>query len=378
MTVGTDLDLSTTRALFDAEIEHGLQSGVQLSMSYRGEVVDVAAGDNGAGAAMTMATTVPWTCSSKPLGAIAFAAAWEAGTIDLDTPVVEVLPEFTGGGKELVRVRDLLTHTTGIPEPMMSVDPSAANVTSWADIDALIWAAICAARTTTLPGAAMIYNPVTNWFVLDRVLNTLGGGSSGDSYRALFDQLGLSATLGADWALPAEQRVTVVAAPDQQSGLEAMQLASALPLPGVGVWGSTRDLRVAGEVLLNRGAHNGGSVIGRASVEALTATHWPGTPYRSVVDTDFAYGLGVMTQPLVLGRRCSARTYGHAGGNTSTLLVDPLCDLVVAVYWNGRQNDVKTVARRYALVRALYTDLGIPRLPATNGPAAAPEWEGER
>ncbi|MFI9387511.1 serine hydrolase domain-containing protein [Kutzneria sp. NPDC052558] len=378
MTVGIDLDLSTVRALFDAEIEHGLQSGVQLSMSYRGEVVDIAAGDNGAGAAMTMATTVPWTCSSKPLGAIAFAAAWEAGTIDLDTPVVEVLPEFTGGGKELVRVRDLLTHTTGIPEPMMSVDPSGANVTSWADIDALIWAAICAARTTTLPGAAMIYNPVTNWFVLDRVLNTLGGGSSGDSYRALFDQLGLSATLGADWALPAEQRVTVVAAPDQQSGLEAMQLASALPLPGVGVWGSTRDLRVVGEVLLNRGAHNGGSVIGRASVEALTATHWPGTPYRSVVDTDFAYGLGVMTQPLVLGRRCSARSYGHAGGNTSTLLVDPLFDLVVAVYWNGRLNDVKTVARRYALVRALYTDLGIQRLPVTNGPAAAQEWEGER
>jgi CubicO group peptidase (beta-lactamase class C family) len=364
---GTDLGLSTVRALFDAEIEHGLQSGVQLSVAYRGEVVDIVAGDNGAGAKLTEATTVPWTCSSKPLGAVAAAAAWEAGALDLDTPVVEVLPEFTGGGKDRIRVRDLLTHTTGIPEPTASIDPAGANVTSWADIDALIWAAVCAAETTALPGAAMVYNPVTNWFVLDRVLNTLGGGSSGDSYRTLFDRLGLSATLGPDWSRPADERVTVVAAADQQAGLEAMQLASMLPLPGVGIWGTMRDLRVVGELLLNRGVRNGDRVITPVSVEALTATHWPGTPYRSVVDTDFAYGLGVMTQPLVLGGRCSARTYGHAGGNTSTVLVDPLFDLVVAVYWNGRQNDVKTVARRYALVRALYADLGLPRLPVAAG-----------
>lgn len=375
MTVGTDLGLSSVRALFDAEVEQGLQSGVQLSVSYRGEVVDIATGDNGAGAELTNATTVPWTCSSKPLGAIAFAAAWETGTVDLDTPVVDVLPDFTGGGKELVRVRDLLTHTTGISEPMMSVDPSGADVSSWADIEDLIWAAIRAAQTTAPPGATMIYNPVTNWFVLDRVLNAVGGGDSGDSYRALLDGLGLSATLGPDWALPARDRVTVVAAADQQAGLEVMQLVSALPLPGAGVWGPVRDLRAVGELLLNRGTLGGDRVIAPASVEALTATHWPGTPYRSVVDTDFAYGLGVMTQPLVLGRRCSARTYGHAGGNTSSLLVDPLFDLVVAVYWNGRQNDVKTIARRYALVRALYTDLGLPRLPVVTGEAVAGEQE---
>jgi CubicO group peptidase (beta-lactamase class C family) len=72
-----------------------------------------------------------------------------------------------------------------------------------------------------------------------------------------------------------------------------------------------------------------------------------------------------MTLPPIFGRRCSVRTFGHAGGNTSTLLVDPTYDLVLAVYWNGRLDDVRTVARRYALVRALYDDLGLARLPVT-------------
>jgi CubicO group peptidase (beta-lactamase class C family) len=363
MTVSADLELSAVPQLFQAEIDRGIETGVQLSISCRGEVIDVATGDNGAGAAMTVDTRVPWTCSSKPMGAIAFAAAWEAGAIDLDTPVVDVLPEFTGGGKDLVRVRDLLTHTTGMSEPLETIDASGANVTSWDDIDALLWSVICAAQTDVLPGTAMIYNAVTNWFVLDRLLNAVGGGSSGDSYRSLFERLGLAATLGADWSLPAEQRVTVHASPDQQAGLQTMQLASALPLPGVGVWGTMRDLRVVGELLLAKGHHGGEPVVGRASVEALTATHWPGTPRRSICDTDFPYGLGIMTLPSIFGRRCSFRTFGHAGGNTSTLLVDPLFDLVVAVYWNGRLDDVKTFARRYALVRALYDDLGLPRLP---------------
>lgn len=367
MTLAADLGLNKVRQLFEAEIDRGIETGVQLSVAYRGELIDVAVGGNGTGQPVTADTYVPWTCSSKPVGALAFAVAWEAGAVDLDTRVAEILPEFAGAGKELVRVRDLLTHTTGMPEPMMAVDTSGVNLTTWEEIEEFVWSLICSAATEVLPGAAMIYNPVTNWFVLDRLLGAIGGGNSGDSYRSLLKRLGLSATLGFDWEMPAEQRVTVVSSEDEQSGLEYMNLASVLPLPGIGVWGPMRDLRVVGQVLLAKGLHDGDQVAGQPSVEALTATHWPGSRQRFICDTDFPYGLGVMTLPSLFGRRCSARTFGHAGGNTSTLLVDPLFDLVVAVYWNGRLDDVKTFARRYALVRALYDDLGLPRLPASTG-----------
>lgn len=370
MTVTAELALDSVRELFDAEVRRGIETGVQLSVRYRGELAELAVGGNGNGQPMTSQTYVPWTCSSKPLGALAFAQAWEAGLLDLDTVVSAVLPQFRGGGKEQITVRDLLSHTTGMADPMMSFDASTAQVTSMEEVDALIWSVICAAPTELRPGAAMIYNPVTNWFVLDRLLVTLTGAQPGDSYRSLLSRLGLAASLGFP-QLPAEQLVTVSAPADQQAGLAAMQLASVLPLPGVGLWGPMSDLRVIGEVLLAKGAHADQRLVGKASVEALIATRWPGSGHRSICDTDFPYGLGVMTLPVMFGRRCSVQTFGHAGGNTSTLLVDPLFDLVVAVYWNGRLDDVTTFARRYALVRALYQDLGIPRLPAGGARPAA-------
>ncbi|WP_329142523.1 MULTISPECIES: hypothetical protein [unclassified Streptomyces] len=58
--------------------------------------------------------------------------------------------------------------------------------------------------------------------------------------------------------------------------------------------------------------------------------------------------------------------------------MDPLFDLVAAVYWNCRLDDVKTFARRYALVRALYDGLGLPRLPAAGYVREAKEAEEER
>lgn len=379
MTPTTALELPSVSALFQAEIERGIETGVQLSVSCRGQVVDLAVGDNGDGHPMALDTFVPWTCSSKPLGALAFAQAWEAGAVDLDTPVSKVLPEFTGGGKERVRVRDLLTHAVGVADPVMAIDTGGTDLGdfAWSDIDALIWAVICDASAGPLPGSTMVYNPVTTWFLLDRVLNTLNGGQSGDSYRGLLQRLGLTATLGLDPDLPEHLRAKVTAPPDEEEGLRYMELASALPLPGVGVWGHMRDLRVVGEVLLSKGLHEGVPLLRPSTVEALTATHWPGSPDRSICDTDFPYGLGIMTQPAIFGRRTSARTFGHAGGNTSVLLVDPLFDLVVAVYWNGRLDDVKTFARRYALVRALYDDLGLPRLPRAGRSAATAGTETE-
>ena len=355
--------LHGVHALLGAEIDRGIETGVQLSVSHRGVTAELAVGDNGNGHAITPDTHVPWTCSSKPLGALAFAGAWEAGALALDTPVVDVLPEFAGGGKDLVKVRDLLTHTTGMDDPMMALDASGAEVASWEEIDEFIWAVICATPTQVLPGTTMIYNPVTNWFVLDRLLNLVAGGRSGDSYRSVLDRLDLSASLGRDVGLGPDKRVEASASEDQKIGLERMRLASELPLPGIGVWGPVRELRLVGEVFLAGGVHRGSRVAAPTTIEALTATHWPGSSRRSICDTDFPYGLGVMTLPGIFGRRCSVRTFGHAGGNTSTLLVDPLFDLVAAVYWNGRLNDVKTVARRYALVRALYDDLGLPELP---------------
>jgi CubicO group peptidase (beta-lactamase class C family) len=39
----------------------------------------------------------------------------ERGLVSLDDPVARYLPEFAGPDRAAVRVRDLLTHTSGLP-----------------------------------------------------------------------------------------------------------------------------------------------------------------------------------------------------------------------------------------------------------------------
>lgn len=346
------------RGVLGAELKAGADGGVQLSIAHNGATHDFAVGENGLGAAMTTRTVVPWTCSSKPIGAIAFARAWDRGQLRPDDLVADVLPEYAAQGKESVRVRDLLTHTTGVPDPLLSLDTQGAGLPPWGELEPMLWMVISQTGPVTAPGTSMSYNPISNWFTLDRVLTTVAGAKPGDSYRAVFDTLGISATLGADTTLPATDRVGAVAIAEEAANLQRMVAACQLPLPGTGVWGAMRELRAVGEALLDC-ARSHRPIVSPAAVEAMTATHWPGASRRTISVTDFDYGLGFMTRPYLFGKACSFRTYGHAGGNNSTLLVDPHVGIVIAVYWNRRLSDVGAVTRRISLVDAVYRDLGL-------------------
>jgi CubicO group peptidase (beta-lactamase class C family) len=53
---------------------------------------------------------------SKPVNAVALMRLVERGQVSLDDPVAMYLPEFAGAERAAVRVRDLLTHTSGLPD----------------------------------------------------------------------------------------------------------------------------------------------------------------------------------------------------------------------------------------------------------------------
>src|SRR5258707_11858413 len=54
----------------------------------------------------------------------------EAGTLSLDAPVARYLPEFAANGTQRVTVRELLTHTAGLPEDMHIAGDPAATLSS--------------------------------------------------------------------------------------------------------------------------------------------------------------------------------------------------------------------------------------------------------
>ena len=53
---------------------------------------------------------------TKPVTVSALMLLVERGQVSLTDPVQKYLPEFTGPGREKVRVQDLLTHTSGLPD----------------------------------------------------------------------------------------------------------------------------------------------------------------------------------------------------------------------------------------------------------------------
>jgi CubicO group peptidase (beta-lactamase class C family) len=68
----------------------------------------------------------------------------ETGKVDLDAPVQRYLPEFRGPNKELVTVRHLLTHSSGLPawRPLYkeTTTPEAARALAVATaLDTLPW-----------------------------------------------------------------------------------------------------------------------------------------------------------------------------------------------------------------------------------------------
>ena len=80
---------------------------------------EAAFGEDGDGAAVTAGTAFVWGSVSKPVTATLAVLLADAGELDLDAEVGAVLPEFETSE---VTVRELLDHTSGLPEGLELTD----------------------------------------------------------------------------------------------------------------------------------------------------------------------------------------------------------------------------------------------------------------
>src|SRR5438045_1180402 len=60
----------------------------------------------------------PLASLTKPIAATAAMVLVDRGMLGLQRPICEYIPEFSGPGKDLVMVRHLLTHTSGLDDAM--------------------------------------------------------------------------------------------------------------------------------------------------------------------------------------------------------------------------------------------------------------------
>ncbi len=129
--------------------------------------------DRGAKAPNGPETRFPLASITKQLTALLVLQFVDEGRLDLDAPVERVLPGFRGGRPEGINARQLLMHTSGLPDPdavpgfLTERDPSKLRPEA-------VLAGPLAGPLLSAPGVQFRYNNGDYW-VLGALCERLGG-----------------------------------------------------------------------------------------------------------------------------------------------------------------------------------------------------------
>lgn len=196
----TSAPVSTMLSSVDAIVQEGIDKkqypGAVLVIGRNGEVLyEKAYGRHTfdpAAKPMTMDTMFDLASLTKVVATASTAMALvEDGKMDLDTPVAEYIDGFSTGGKESVRVRDLLTHVSGLKSYDSAANAEKMRTTGTSSADALV-RRIASLPASNEPRTTTTYsclNMLTQARVNENVL-----GSRQDDYitTRVYNRLGMT------------------------------------------------------------------------------------------------------------------------------------------------------------------------------------------
>jgi CubicO group peptidase (beta-lactamase class C family) len=333
----------------------------------RGETVHIAtAGARSLGGApMTRDTLFRITSMTKPMTAAAVLALIDAGTLSLDAPVDELLPELahrrvlrapeaplddTVPAERPITTRDLLTFTWGFGmQGAMFMAPAPWPIVTATQERALSTLGPPQPATTPDPDTWMarlgelplLAQPGERWLYQSgsQVLGVLASRAAGAPFAEVLHELVLAPLGMNDTAFYARDTTRLATAYERRDGrLEVSDPPDgqwsrppAFADGGAGLVSSVDDVVAFGRMLMS----GGGGVLKPETVEAMThnqltelqrATVWPGFSFLD--DRGWGYGMSV----------CDDGRYSWDGGFGTTWSNVPSDDLTVVVL-TQRAND---------------------------------------
>jgi len=243
------------------------------------------------------------------------------GAIDLDAPVQKYLPNWTGPNKDRVTIRNLLTHTSGLPafKPYDEIthDPdSLAKLMFNTQLD-------------TVPGAKMVYSDIGAW-TLGKVLEKVTGQKLDEYLHShVFELARMHETM---YNPPASllPRIAPTEFDPKRGGLVRGKVHDerAYYLGGVsahaGVFSSAHDLTLFAQMYLNHGVAEGTPVLPQKEIEVFTT--------RQVQDR--ALGWQKADGNNSGGHLMSPSAFGHTGFTGTSIWIDPERDVFIILLTN--------------------------------------------
>jgi len=265
----------------------------------------------------------------------ALMALHDQGLLRLDAPVCQALPEFSGGGKEKVTARMLLSHTGGLREwfPFHRV-PGLEGAPD-------VVARVCADPLKYPPGGEPHYSDL-GFILLGRLVEVLSGQPLDTFCRdRLFRPLGMAQT--GFRRIPSEVSWDPRVVPtevDAQRGLVWGEVHDPLAFVMGGVAGhaglftSALDAAKFARCLLCGGTcpDSGRTLFQPQTVRLFTSTHVNG---RAKKPRALGWDLASRYSPSPGGRLMGARTFGHLGFTGTSLWADPDAGTYVVLLTNA-------------------------------------------
>ena len=360
---------------FKREIDKGTTPGVTILIARRGAVGWFEAlGRQSPTAKTPMAPDSIFRIFSmtKPIVSVGVMQLVEDGELLLDDPLTKFIPEFSNqsvavvnaGKLELrplirpITIQDLLRHTSGLAYDHIGDGPvqkmyQQAQVRSRKISNAEHASRIAALPLLCQPGAAWNYSRSTD--VLGRVIELVSGRSLGAFLtERILAPLGMSDT-GFHSAPANKGRIAEPFAADPWTG-DKVALFNPLEQPvmesaGGGLVSTTMDYTRFCQMLLNGGTLDGTRIIGRKTLQLMTANHLaPNLPTdTSILTPGHGFGLGfaVRTEPGIAPFAGSVGQFFWAGIAGTFFWVDPAEELF-AVFMSqgpGQRDYFRTLVR---------------------------------
>jgi CubicO group peptidase (beta-lactamase class C family) len=263
---------------------------------------------------------------TKTFTAVAVLQQVEAGLVDLDEPVATYLPDFAQQGKGGITIRQLLTHTGGLPAwiPLYS---------RYDTVEGRL-AAVLAVAPTAAPGTRYVYSDlglITLGLVVEKVT-----GESLDTVisERITNPLGMHDTM---FNPPASLRDRIAATEAEPWAGRPMIRGevhdeNAWSLGGVaghaGLFSTAHDMAVLAQTLLNGGRYGKTRILDTDTVRAMITdenTEFPGNSHGLGFELDQRWYMDALSSPV---------TFGHTGYTGTSLVLDPLSDSFVILLTN--------------------------------------------
>ncbi len=267
---------------------------------------------------------------TKPVTATALMILVERGQVCLADPAQKYLPGFQGPEREKVRVQDLLSHTSGLPDQLPeNLELRRAN--------APLGDFVKRALTTPLlfvPRTSFSYQSMGTLLAGEIVERITGERLRVFEKRELFDPLGMKDSSLGLGGRSIRETASCQGSPSFESSGEDRKTYGAnsaywrdMGHPWGGMHASARDFGIFLQMFLNGGVYGGRRILGRPAVDAMTIDQNRG------IDAPFGLGWALKRSPTAnwFGDLASDRTFGHVGATGTVAWADPERELVCVI-----------------------------------------------